>query len=102
MSMKQIRRLIEKLEDALQDMEIDLDAAVEERDDYEFRLTEKTEELELMEDELRFLCKLIYDADVKLPRNGLLWILIHTFRQTILSEVSTDLDERQIKCIPGG
>ena len=70
MSMKQIRRLIEKLEDALQDMEIDLDAAVEERDDYEFRLTEKTEELELMEDELRFLCKLIYDADIKLPRNG--------------------------------
>lgn len=50
MSLKQIQKLMEKLEDALQDVEIDLDSAVEERNDYKFRLAEKTEELELMED----------------------------------------------------
>lgn len=70
MSAKQIRRLIEKLEDALQDVEMDLDAASEAHDDFEFRLAEKTEEIECMEDELRLLCKLIYDADVKLPKDG--------------------------------
>ena len=70
MSMKQIRKLIEKLEDALDDAENDLDIAVGGRDDYEFKLAEKTEELELMEDELRLLCKLIYDSDVVMPRDG--------------------------------
>ncbi len=70
MSLKQIQKLMEKLEDALQDVEIDLDSAVEERDDYEFRLAEKTEELELMEEELRLLCKLIYDSNVAMPRDG--------------------------------
>ena len=70
MSMKQVQKLMEKLEDALQDVEIDLDAAVEERDDYEFQLSEKTEALELMEEELRFLCKLIYDSNVEMPRDG--------------------------------
>ena len=70
MSMKQVQKLMEKLEDALQDVEIDLDAAVEERDDYEFQLSEKTEALELMEEELRFLCKLIYDSNVTMPRDG--------------------------------
>ena len=70
MSMKQIRKLIEKLDDALDDAENDLDIAVGERDDYEFKLAEKTEELELMEDELRLLCKLIYDSDVAMPRDG--------------------------------
>lgn len=43
MSMKHVQKLMEKLEDALQDVEIDLDTAVEERDDYEFQLSEKTE-----------------------------------------------------------
>lgn len=70
MSMKQVQKLLEKLEDALQDVEIDLDAAVEERDDYEFQLSEKTEALELMEEELRLLCKLIYDSNVAMPRDG--------------------------------
>ena len=70
MSLKQIQKLLEKLEDALQDVEIDLDCAVEERDDYEFRLAEKTEELELMEEELRLLCQLIYDSNVAMPRDG--------------------------------
>ena len=70
MSLKQIQKLLEKLEDALQDVEIDLDCAVEERDDYEFRLAENTEELELMEEELRLLCKLIYDSNVAMPRDG--------------------------------
>lgn len=70
MSLKQIQKLMEKLEDALQDVEIDLDSAVEERDDYEFRLAEKTEELELMEEELRLLCKLIYDSKMAMPLDG--------------------------------
>ena len=70
MSMKQVQKLIEKLEDALQDVEIDLDSAVGERDDYEFRLAEKTEEMELMEAELRLLCQLIYDSNVTMPREG--------------------------------
>lgn len=69
MSMKQVRKLMEKLEDALYDVEIDLDSAVEERDDYEFLLGEKTEELERMEEELRLLCQLIYDSNVAMPRD---------------------------------
>ena len=48
MSLKQVQKLIEKLEDALQDVEIDLGSAVEERNDYELRLAEKTEELETL------------------------------------------------------
>ena len=70
MSMKQVQKLMEKLGDALLDVEIDLDSAVGERDDYEFQLAEKTETLELMEEELRFLCQLIYDANVVMPRDG--------------------------------
>ncbi len=70
MSMKQVQRLMEKLEDALRDVEVDMDSAVEERDDYEFQLSEKMEALELMEEELRLLCKLIYDANVAMPRDG--------------------------------
>ena len=70
MSMKQVQKLIERLEDALQDVEIDLDSAVGERDDYEFKLAEKTEELELMEKELRLLCQLIYDSNVVMPLKG--------------------------------
>ena len=70
MSMKQVQKLMEKLGDALQDVEIDLDSAVGERDDYEFRLAEKTEALELMEEELRLLCQLIYDSNVVMPRDG--------------------------------
>lgn len=70
MSMKHVQKLMEKLEDALQDVEIDLDTAVEERDDYEFQLSEKTEALALMEEELRLLCKLIYDSNVVMPRDG--------------------------------
>ena len=61
MSVKEIRKLIEKLEDALDDAETDLNITMDERDDYELQLAEKTEELALMEEELRFLCKLIYD-----------------------------------------
>ena len=70
MSMKQVQKLMEKLGDALLDVEIDLDSAVGERDDYEDQLAEKTEELELMEEELRLLCKLIYDSNVAMPRDG--------------------------------
>ena len=70
MSMKHVQKLMEKLEDALQDVEIDLDTAVEERDDYEFQISEKTEALALMEEELRLLCKLIYDSNVVMPRDG--------------------------------
>lgn len=70
MSMKQVQKLMEKLGDALLDVEIDLDSAVGERDDYEFQLAEKTEALELMEEELRLLCQLIYDSNVVMPRDG--------------------------------
>ena len=70
MSLKQVQKLIEKLEDALQDVEIDLGSAVEERNDYELRLAEKTEELELMEAELRLLCKLIYDSKLAMLMDG--------------------------------
>lgn len=70
MSMKQVQKLMEKLEDALQNVEIDLDSAVGERDDYEFQLAEKTEALELMEEEMRLLCQLIYDSNVAIPRDG--------------------------------
>ncbi len=70
MSTKQIRRLIEKLEDAVADMEIDLESAVESSNDYEFQLTEKVEELELMGEELRLLCQLLYDSNVPLPTKG--------------------------------
>ncbi len=70
MSLKQVQKLIEKLEDALQDVEIDLGSAVEERNDYELRLAEKAEELELMEAELRLLCKLIYDSKLAMPMDG--------------------------------
>jgi len=68
--MKQVQKLLEKLEDALLDVETDLDSAVGERNDYEFQLAEKAEELELMEEELRLLCQLIYDSNVAMPRDG--------------------------------
>ena len=70
MSLKQIRRLIEKLEDAIDDAESDLETAVDERNDYEFQLSEKTDELDLMGEELRLLCQLLYDSNVPLPKEG--------------------------------
>lgn len=70
MSVKEIRKLIEKLEDAVDDAETDLNIAMGERDDYEFQLAEKTEDLALMEEELRFLCKLIFDSRVVMPQSG--------------------------------
>ncbi|MBP5728739.1 MAG: hypothetical protein J6Y48_16830 [Clostridia bacterium] len=70
MSLKQIRRLIEKLEDAIENAEFDLEIAVDERNDYEFQLSEKTDELDLMGEELRLLCQLLYDANVPLPKEG--------------------------------
>lgn len=70
MSVKEIRKLIEKLEDALDDGETDLNITMDERDDYILQLAEKTEELALMEEELRFLCKLIYDSRMVMPQNG--------------------------------
>lgn len=70
MSMKQVQKLMEKLGDALLDVEIDLDSVAGERDDYEFQLAEKAEALELMEKELRLLCQLIYDSNVVMPRDG--------------------------------
>lgn len=68
MNVKQIRKLIEKLDDALDDVEIEVDSATEERDDYALQLEEKTEEMELMEDELRLLCQLLINAKVEIPR----------------------------------
>ena len=70
MSMKQIRRLIEKLEDAVDDVEIDLENAVENSSVYELQLAEKNEELDLMGEELRFLCQLLYDSGVPLSMDG--------------------------------
>ena len=70
MSMKEIRRLIEKLENAVSDVEIDIESTVENCENYEFRLSEIAEELELMEQELRLLCRLLYDSNVELPRDG--------------------------------
>ena len=70
MSMKHVRKPMEKLGNALLDVEIDLHSAVEKRNDYEFQLSEKTEELELMEEELCLLCQLIYDSDAAMPRES--------------------------------
>ena len=70
MSMKQARKLIEKLCDELDDAESDFEIAADERDDYEFQLGEKLEENELMEKEIRFLCQLLFDAKVPLPLEG--------------------------------
>ena len=70
MSLKQIQKLIEKQEDARQDVKNHLDFAVKERDDCEFQLAEKTKELELMEEELHLLCQLIYDSIVAMPRDS--------------------------------
>ena len=67
MTIKQIRKMLEKVDDALDDMELDLNYATEERDDYSFQLNEKTEQIDQMEAELRLLCQLIYDAHVELP-----------------------------------
>lgn len=68
MNIKQIRKILEKLDDALDDMESDLDYAIEERDDYSFQLGEKEEQIEQMESELRLLCQLIFDAHIELPQ----------------------------------
>ena len=68
MNIKQIRKILEKLDDALYDVESDLDYAIEERDDYSFQLDEKTEQIEQMESELRLLCQLIFDAHIELPQ----------------------------------
>ena len=68
MNVKQIRKLLEKLDDALDDVEFEVDTATEERDDYAFQLEEKTEEIEHMEAELRLLCQLLFDAKVEIPR----------------------------------
>ena len=68
MSIKQIRKLLEKFDDALDDVENDLEYAVEERNDYEFQLAVKTDEMELMEEEMRLLCRLLFEAKVDLSR----------------------------------
>lgn len=68
MNVKQLRKIVEKLDDALSDVECDLDNAAGERDFYAFQLEEKTEEMEQMEAELRFLCQVIFDARVKMPQ----------------------------------
>ncbi len=74
MSIRQIRKLLEKLDDALDDVEIgieatneELDAANVERDDYAFQLEEAREELARMEEEMKLLCQLLIDARVSLP-----------------------------------
>jgi chromosome segregation ATPase len=67
MSIKQIRKILEKLDDALYDVESDLDYAMEERDDYAFRMDELTEQIEQMELELRLLFQIIFDAQIELP-----------------------------------
>ena len=70
MRTKQMRRLIEKLADELDYVEMDLESAAEENSDYEFRLSEKEEEAERLEAELQFLCQLLYDANVSVPLEG--------------------------------
>lgn len=70
MSMKQVQKLMEKLEDALYDVELDLDTATEESSEYAAQLAEKTDEIELMEEEIRLLCRLLYEAKVDLPLEG--------------------------------
>lgn len=68
MTVKQIRKILEKLDEALDDVESDLNYATEERADYSFQLEEKAEQIEQMESELRLLCQLIFDAHIELPR----------------------------------
>ncbi len=70
MRIKQIRRLIEKLADELDYVEMDLESAATENSDYEFRLSEKEEEVEHLEAELRLLFQLLYDANVSIPLEG--------------------------------
>lgn len=65
-----MRRLIEKLADELDYVEMDLESAAEESSDYEFRLGEKEDEVDRLEAELRFLCQLLYDANVSIPLEG--------------------------------
>ena len=68
MTVKQIRKILEKLDDALDDVEFDLHDATEERDYFSFQLEEKAEQIEQMESELRLLCQLIFSAHIELPR----------------------------------
>lgn len=70
MRTKQMRRLIEKLADELDYVEMDLESAEAESSDYEFRLSEKEQEVELLEAELQLLCQLLYDANVSVPLEG--------------------------------
>lgn len=70
MNVKQIRKILEKLDDALDAVEIDMNAANDERDDYAFQLEEAREELSMMGEELKLLCKLLFDAKIRLPHDG--------------------------------
>lgn len=70
MTIKQIRKMLEKLTDALDDVEFDLNDVTEERDDFSFQLGEKEEQIAQMELEIRLLCQLIFDAQITLPKTN--------------------------------
>ncbi len=70
MRIKQMRRLIDKLSDELDYVEIDLQSVEQESSDYEFQLNEKEEEVERLEAELHFICQLLSDANVPVPLEG--------------------------------
>jgi len=76
MNVKQIRRMLEKLDDALDDVEIEIETANDEvetangeRDDYALQLEEARGELDKMAEELKLLCQLLFDAKIDLPRD---------------------------------
>jgi len=70
MTMKSIRKLLEKLDDAVYDAEVDLDAVFDENKQYSAMLEEKEEEVFLMREEIKLLCRLIYDCRIKIPVEG--------------------------------
>ena len=70
MSMKSIRKLLEKLDDAVYDAEVDLDAAYDESKHYCALLEEKEEEVFLMREEIKLRCRIIYECRVKIPVEG--------------------------------
>ena len=51
MTIKQIRKMLEKLTDALDDVEFDLNDVTEERDDFSFQLGEKEEQIAQIKNE---------------------------------------------------
>ena len=69
---RNVRRMLDRIEDAVNQIEYEYEDAIRERDDYSEEVTTKEEEIKHFEDEICFLCRLVVNNKDKavLPKEG--------------------------------